>query len=64
MSKDGYVIDGLYKKAINLLNEIRLTEGPEGIRPTLRRRPGLSKFIKAYQKSSLDELEKSLDNSD
>ena len=51
----------LYQNSIQLLDEIRLVEGPVAVSSTLRRHPLLKTFIHSQQMERMDYLEKTIE---
>lgn len=49
--------EALFNSLLNNLDSIRKIHGPQTLNTTLRKRPGLKKFILEYQKMNLDYYE-------
>ena len=52
-----------YQRSIELLNHIKLVQGPSGVYGTLRRHKDLQKSILEYQTNILSKIENDLDKS-
>lgn len=49
--------DIAYSYAINLLQDLKLTQGPQGVFSTLRRHKELNSFLLSYQSDHLKSIE-------
>lgn len=49
--------DLAYSYAINLLQDLKLTQGPQGVFSTLRRHKELNSFLLSYQSDHLKSIE-------
>lgn len=58
MEKDKY--DVLYSNIIQLLNDIKLTNGPNAVSGTLRKHPIIKKWLTQHQKSIIISIESKL----
>ena len=52
----------LYNNCIQLLNDIRLTDGPMAVSSTLRRHPLIKTFILTQQRERMEYLEQTIED--
>lgn len=63
MQDDQNIYDGtfdrlyVYRSIISLLSDVKLCQGPEAIRASLRRHPLISNYLLSFQKDNIIKLE-------